>query len=101
MLRGKLGFDGVVVTDSLDMRAIRDHFGEGEAAALALAGGCDLVLDGINAPGYREPGAPVRIANAIAEAIGQGRIPDAETRLAAARARIDSWGGRFMRRATD
>ncbi len=94
VLRGELGFGGVVVTDSLDMRAIRDHFGEGRSAALALAAGCDLVLDGLNAPGYREAGAPVRIVDAIARAIGRGVIPDAEERLSASRERVD----RFMKK---
>lgn len=94
VLRGRMGFGGVVVTDSMDMRAIRDHFGEGESAALAIGAGCDLVLDGLNAPGYREPGTPARIADAIGAAIGQGRIPGGEERLYASRARVDRFMGR-------
>ncbi len=89
MLRGTLGFDGPIISDSLDMRAIRDHFGEGESAVLALAAGCDIVLDGINAPGYRESLAPVRIMNAISNAAGSGRLPDVEARLSASRVRLD------------
>lgn len=88
-LRGELGFDGVIISDSLDMRAIRDHFGEGESALRALAAGCDVILDGLNAPGFREPNAPVRIVNAISQAARSGQLPDAQERLEAGRARLD------------
>lgn len=88
-LRGELGFGGVIISDSLDMRAIRDQFGEGESAVRAIEAGCDVVLDGLNAPGFREPNAPARIANAIARAARSGRMPDAEARLASGRARLD------------
>ena len=89
-LRGELGFDGVIISDSLDMRAIRDHFGEGESALRALAAGCDVVLDGFNAPGFREANAPARLINAVAAAARNGQFPDAEARLSASRARLDA-----------
>ncbi len=88
-LRNELGFDGVVVTDSLDMRAIRDEFGEGESAVHAINAGADLILDGLNAPGYRESGAPTRIANAILHAAQQGKIKDPELRFAESCDRLD------------
>lgn len=44
LLRGELGFDGLVVTDALVMEAISRHYGAGEAAVLALEAGADLVL---------------------------------------------------------
>ena len=80
-LRNGLGFAGIVITDSLDMRAIRDGFGEGESAALALNAGGDLILDGLNAPGYREPGTPYRLAMAIAQGVERTRIEQARDRL--------------------
>ena len=88
-LREGLGFEGVIISDSLDMRAIRDHFGEGDSAVLALLAGCDIVLDGINTPGYREPEAPIRLVNAISKAIGNGTLPDGERRLSESKARLD------------
>ena len=93
-LRKEMGFDGVIISDSLDMRAITDQYGEGRSAVLALKAGCDIVIDGLNAPGYREPLAPVRVVNAISNAIGSGRFPDGEQRLAQSRARIDLLFGR-------
>ena len=80
-LRSGIGFTGVVVTDSLDMRAIRDQFGEGESAVSAINAGADLILDGLNAPGYREPGAPSRIARAILESVSKARLIESHDRL--------------------
>jgi beta-N-acetylhexosaminidase len=44
LLRGQLGFDGVVVSDDLRMGAIEKHYGLAEAAVLALQAGVDLLL---------------------------------------------------------
>ncbi len=43
ILRRDLGFDGLVVTDALDMGAIVDHFDPGEAAVRAILAGADQV----------------------------------------------------------
>ena len=44
LLRDELGFDGVVCTDCMEMKAITDAFGAGESAVLAIEAGTDLVL---------------------------------------------------------
>lgn len=44
ILRGDLGFEGLVITDSLAMGAVTDSWTPGEAAVLALGAGCDLLL---------------------------------------------------------
>jgi beta-N-acetylhexosaminidase len=44
LLRGRLGYQGVIVSDDLDMRAIADHMGAGEAAVAAVRAGCDVLL---------------------------------------------------------
>ncbi|HTM20892.1 MAG TPA: beta-N-acetylhexosaminidase, partial [Kofleriaceae bacterium] len=44
LLRGQLGYRGVVVSDDLDMRAIADHMGAGPAAVAAIRAGCDVLL---------------------------------------------------------
>jgi beta-glucosidase len=44
LLRGELGFSGLVVTDALLMEGVRAGRGESEAARLALDAGCDLLL---------------------------------------------------------
>lgn len=44
LLRREMGFGGLIVTDSLGMRAISDHFGPEAAAVLAVKAGADILL---------------------------------------------------------
>ncbi len=44
LLREELRYDGVVLTDDLEMHAIVDHYGSGDAAVRALDAGCDILL---------------------------------------------------------
>jgi len=44
LLRERLRFRGAVLSDALEMKAIADRYGIGEAAVLALTAGCDVVL---------------------------------------------------------
>ena len=44
LLREELCYDGVVFTDDLEMHAIIDHDGIGEAAVRAFVAGCDVLL---------------------------------------------------------
>ncbi len=44
MLREELGYEGIIITDALDMKAIEDSFPEGDAAALAIEAGNDIAL---------------------------------------------------------
>jgi beta-N-acetylhexosaminidase len=43
VIRGRLGFDGLLMTDDIDMKALSGS--AGDKAAGAIAAGCDLVLD--------------------------------------------------------
>lgn len=44
LLRSELGFNGVVITDAMDMGAITEYYGADEAAIRALKAGADMVL---------------------------------------------------------
>lgn len=44
MLRRELRYDGVIVSDDLEMKAIADHYGIGDAACRAIEAGCDALL---------------------------------------------------------
>jgi len=44
ILRGELGFDGVVITDALNMASISDYNESADAAIRALRAGCDMIL---------------------------------------------------------
>ena len=43
-LRGKLGFNGVVVTDAMGMKAISEYYESTQAAIMAINAGCDIIL---------------------------------------------------------
>ncbi|MGK6321215.1 beta-N-acetylhexosaminidase [Sphingomonas sp. DT-204] len=43
VIRGRIGFDGLLMTDDIDMKALSGT--AGEKAAAAIAAGCDIVLD--------------------------------------------------------
>lgn len=44
ILRGQLGFNGVVITDAMDMGAITEYYTADEAAIKALQAGADMIL---------------------------------------------------------
>lgn len=44
LLRGEIGFEGIIITDCLEMQAIADRFDVGDAAVAAIEAGADLVL---------------------------------------------------------
>lgn len=44
LLRNKMSFDGVIITDAMNMKAISDNFEEWEATKLAIKAGADIVL---------------------------------------------------------
>lgn len=44
ILRGRLGFDGIVITDAMDMQAITDFYPPAEAAVAAISAGADVIL---------------------------------------------------------
>jgi beta-N-acetylhexosaminidase len=44
LLRDELGFDGLIISDDLEMRAIADRYSPSDAAIAAIAAGCDAVL---------------------------------------------------------
>lgn len=79
LLRERLGFRGVIVTDALDMRAITDAYGLAEAAVRAIAAGCDLVAFNAPVESAREVHA------AITNAIASGRLVAAHVRASVAR----------------
>ena len=48
LLRGQLGFKGVIVSDDMQMKAIADHYGLETAIQRAIEAGVDLLLFGNN-----------------------------------------------------
>jgi beta-N-acetylhexosaminidase len=77
----------VVITDAMDMQAIAGRYGAGEAAALALEAGADMVM----ALGNRE--SQEQTLDALAQAIATGRCQPGE--LAARIGRLDALAARY------
>ena len=44
LLREELGFDGLLITDAMEMKAIDDRYRSGEAAVMAIEAGADIVM---------------------------------------------------------
>jgi beta-N-acetylhexosaminidase len=82
LLRGVLRFDGLIVTDALEMKGISGKVGVEEAAVLALAAGADALCLGHDL--HEE--AVEQIHAAIVGAVRSGRL--GEERLAEAAARV-------------
>lgn len=86
VLRHDLGFQGLVVTDCLEMAAIRTTYGVAEGAVRAIAAGADQVL--VSHTSARQEEA----REALEAAIATGRIP--ESRIQEALSHIE--GGRRL-----
>jgi beta-N-acetylhexosaminidase len=96
IIRGEIGFDGVLVSDDLSMRALSGALGGGglaERAQRALAAGCDLALhcngdlaemeEIVAATGAMSPQAAARLARgeAMRHAPAEFDRPEAERRF--------------------
>ena len=68
LLRRKLGYSGLVVTDDMNMGAITRKFSRQEAALRALEAGCDMLVVG------RHEGSLREIVSALESAVKQGRL---------------------------
>jgi beta-N-acetylhexosaminidase len=79
ILRRDWGYDGVVITDALMMKAIADRFGYARAAVLAIDAGADLVLAQGSIDEQREA------IDALRDAFANGRLTPAQRERAARR----------------
>ncbi|WP_441250308.1 glycoside hydrolase family 3 protein [Kitasatospora sp. McL0602] len=84
---GGLGYQGLIVTDGIEMGAIADTFGMGEGTVLALSAGADAICVG---GGLADEEIVLHLRDAIVEAVRSGRL--GEERLAAAAERVRSLG---------
>jgi beta-N-acetylhexosaminidase len=48
LLRGEMGFKGIIISDAMDMRGVLDQFGAAEAAKRAIAAGIDILIQPLN-----------------------------------------------------
>ncbi|HEU0202507.1 MAG TPA: glycoside hydrolase family 3 N-terminal domain-containing protein, partial [Burkholderiaceae bacterium] len=87
VLRERLGYDGVVITDALMMKAVYEHYGHARSAVLALQAGVDMVL----AQGTRDEQRATVLA--ITQALAAEELEPAA--LLRSTARLDALATRF------
>src|SRR5207245_10938736 len=68
ILRNELGFQGVIMTDSLTMEGITAYYTEDQAAAVAVEAGSDLLM------GATTPADVARMIQGIKQAIASGEL---------------------------
>jgi beta-N-acetylhexosaminidase len=84
LLRDELGYDGLIITDGIDMGAISGTYGIAEGTIKAIAAGADAICMG---GGPRDEEAFLHLRDSLVWAVREGRIPRARLREAAQRNR--------------
>lgn len=93
LLRGELGYEGLIVTDGIEMNAIASAYGIERGTVLAIAAGADAICVG---GGLSDEGTVLRLRDALVAAVRAGELP--EERLADAATRVRELAG-WTRRA--
>ena len=77
LLRDELAFDGVILSDDLEMKALASTYTVPDAAVKAIAAGCDgvLVCRAVTSDRTRDVDAQVEVLEALIHAVEQDRIP--------------------------
>jgi beta-N-acetylhexosaminidase len=92
ILRGELGFQGLLFTDAMTMRGVAAHFSPEEATLRALVAGADIIL---------HPPSVEKSFNALKAAVENGQVPLARIeasvrRILQAKARLGLDKNRFV-----
>lgn len=95
LLRERLGFEGVVVSDALDMRGASGESGIPDAAVRAIAAGCDLLCIGTDNTDEQLDAIEARLV----QALDDGRLDDA--RLTDAADRVATLGAQLRAQSRD
>lgn len=83
LLRKELGYEGLIVTDGMEMNAIAGTYGIERGSVLAVAAGADAICVG---GGLADEATVLRLRDALVAAVREGSLP--EERLAEAAARV-------------
>ena len=78
MLRRKLGFKGVIVTDDMQMQAVSGEYGFKEGVYRAVKAGADILLFGNNL--IYEPGLGAKAVSTLKQLVHEGKITERRIR---------------------
>lgn len=93
ILRQDWGYDGVVITDALMMKAVAERFGYAKSAVMAIEAGADMVL------AQGSPAEQLVAINALRQAFASGRLTPAQGE--AANRRLDRLAAAYPARVVD
>jgi beta-N-acetylhexosaminidase len=83
LLRGELGYDGLVIADALEMKAVSETYGIERSAVLALAAGVDALLIGHDLGEEAVDAVRAALARAVADGeLDEDRLAEASGRVA-------------------
>jgi len=68
LLRGEMGFKGIIISDAMDMRGVLDTYGSDEAVKRAVAAGIDVLIQPLDVP---------KTIDAVLAGISEGRYTEA------------------------
>ena len=68
LLRGEMGFRGIIISDAMDMRGVLDQFGATEAVKRAIAAGIDVLIQPLDVP---------QTIDAVVAGVAEGRYTEA------------------------
>jgi beta-N-acetylhexosaminidase len=89
LLREELGFDGLIVTDGIEMQGVRRKYGLAGATVRALAAGADAICVGGD---HADEHTALQLRDAIVAAVRSGELSEERLRDAAARVRrLAAW----------
>jgi len=64
LLRGEMGFKGIIISDAMDMRGVLDQFGAAEATKRGIAAGIDILI---------QPSDVAQTIDAVVAGVSEGR----------------------------
>ncbi|HYU52053.1 MAG TPA: glycoside hydrolase family 3 N-terminal domain-containing protein, partial [Gemmatimonadaceae bacterium] len=68
LLRGEMGFRGIIISDAMDMRGVLDQFGASEAVKRAISAGIDVLI---------QPLDVTQTIDAVVAGVSEGRYTEA------------------------
>ena len=68
LLRGEMGFKGMIISDAMDMRGVLDQFGAEEAVKRGIAAGIDVLIQPLDIP---------QTIDAVVAGVREGRYTEA------------------------
>jgi beta-N-acetylhexosaminidase len=74
ILRERIGFKGVIISDDMQMGAIADHYGKEDSIIRAINSGCDILLFSNNGQEDYNENLPYEVQNIIYQAVIDGKI---------------------------